>query len=75
MMSAQEVSILMVKANEQGPELIYPGETTFSGEAALIRFLPYPELMSLCAYFDIPSLIYQSTVFFRPWRNVVFASN
>jgi|GEM_PF-4834380 len=37
-MSTQEVGILSVKPDEQGAELIDPGETGFVGEASLVDF-------------------------------------
>ena len=36
MMSAQKVGVLAVIANEQGAELINPGETAFTGETLLV---------------------------------------
>lgn len=36
MVSAQEVGVLTVKANEQGSELIHPGKAVFVGKASLV---------------------------------------
>ena len=38
MMSAQEVSILTVKPDQEGAELVNPGETALRNEAVLVGF-------------------------------------
>lgn len=38
MMSAKKIGVLAVKTDQQSPELVYPGETALTGEAAFVDF-------------------------------------